>query len=104
MWGCARISSVRPGSSNLTEHCQLTTTRLGRAALREALVDATIAGIASFVGALVPLLAAGAVPRYSWIAIVIAVGMLAVLGVGLAQTVYGRPSIWGWLLPSAGSF
>lgn len=87
---------------NLTEHGQLATTQLGRAVRREALADATIGGIASFAGSLVPLLAAGAMPRYSWVAIVIAVGMLAVLGIGLARTVYGRPSVWAVALAVGG--
>lgn len=87
---------------NLTEHGRLATTRLGHVVLREALIDAGAGGAASFIGSVIPLLAAQAIPGYSWISIAIAISMLAALGALLARTIHGRPTVWAVALTVGG--
>jgi VIT1/CCC1 family predicted Fe2+/Mn2+ transporter len=98
-----RIELVREARElNLTRHGQLATTRLGRAVLAEASGDASLASAMSFVGALVPLAVASAVPSDPWLAIVVAVALLAALGVALARTIHGNPLIWASALAASG--
>lgn len=79
---------------NLMAHGRFATTRLGRAAFIEAMVGALIASICTFSGALLPLLVGVYVPQVRWLAIVVALLALGLLGYFLARTVYGHPLYW----------
>jgi len=79
---------------NLTKHGQFATTRLGRAALIEAMVGALIASLSTFCGALLPLLVGAFMPQVRWLAIVVALLALGLLGYFLARMVYGHPLYW----------
>jgi hypothetical protein len=87
---------------NLLKRGALATTRLGRAARRNALADAAQASTASFAGALLPLAVAVAFPGHAWLALVIAVGMLALLGVVTARRIQGNAASWAAGLALAG--
>lgn len=79
---------------NLMAHGRLATTRLGEAVFREAFLQAIVASVCTFVGALLPMLIGTwhALPRYtSTAASMIA---LSVLGILLARVTAGRP--WRW--------
>jgi len=80
----------------------LADTALGRRAVIDAGSQAALASISSMLGALIPLLIALVLPGPGWIAAVIAVAALGALGVGLAQTVTGKPWIWGLALSAGG--
>lgn len=79
---------------NLTAHGRFATTLLGRAAFNEAVVGALIASICTFCGALLPLLVGVFVPQVRWLAIVVALLALGLLGYFLAWAVYGHPLRW----------
>jgi predicted membrane protein (TIGR00267 family) len=72
----------------------LAKTRLGRRAIQDAVLQATAASVSSAIGALVPLLLAAVLPGPAWIAAVIAIVCLGLLGVGLAHNVLANPVIW----------
>jgi VIT1/CCC1 family predicted Fe2+/Mn2+ transporter len=72
----------------------LATTELGRVVRREAGEAALIASLASFAGALVPLLAGAALPGPAWLGIPIAIAALTALGAGVAHALGGRPVVW----------
>lgn len=87
---------------NLTAHGRFATGRLGRAALRDALLSSAISSLAAFVGALVPLVAAAIFPGLRWASIVAALIALALLGVGLARAAHGRAVWWCMALVAGG--
>lgn len=87
---------------NLASHGHLASTKLGRSVLREALGDAGIASIASFLGAILPLAVAAALPSHSWVALVVAVTLLAVLGVVIAVVIHGQRAYWAIALGLGG--
>ena len=67
---------------------------LGRQVVREAAVASAVASGASFVGALVPLLAGAVIAAYSWSALIVSIGALGILGGALATAVGGRRRHW----------
>ncbi len=79
---------------NLTSHGQLAATMLGKVVLQVGLIAAFISSVASFLGALVPLLVAAGFPHHRWASIVAAEVTLALLGSGLAKSLHGRPFSW----------
>ncbi|MFE2373841.1 hypothetical protein [Streptomyces sp. NPDC059398] len=79
---------------NLTSRGHLATTRLGHLALLRSLRAMAVACAASFVGAVLPLLAGAALPHLSWGVVVLAVGALAGLGAVLGRVLAGRPEWW----------
>ena len=81
---------------NLTSHGRLATSRLGRAAMREAVVQAAIASGCTFCGALLPLMASALIPQPRWPGALVALLALCLLGYFLARTVYGH--ILRWML------
>lgn len=87
---------------NLTGSGRLAATRLGRTIVREAGWEATAGGIASFLGCFVPLAVAWAFPNHGWVGILIALAMLAGLGVVLAELVQGRKLVWSIFLTVSG--
>jgi hypothetical protein len=99
----ARTELVRQSRQlNLASHGHLAETKLGRAVMREAVGDATIASVASFVGAVLPLAVATALPNHSWVAVVVAVLLLGALGVVVAVVVHGRRTYWAVALGAGG--
>lgn len=88
---------------NLTTRGHLAATRLGRQVQVEGSQSAAVACVSSFVGAVVPLLVAGAVPAASWIGLPVALALLAVLGAVLAGTVEGQRWRWSAGLVVAGA-
>jgi predicted membrane protein (TIGR00267 family) len=84
---------------NLTSAGRLATTRLGRAILIETIASAVVSSICNFLGALIPL-TAGTIA--SWLAIAVALLLLAFLGVGAGRAVHGNPFVWAVALVLAG--
>jgi hypothetical protein len=98
-----RVALIRAGRQlNLLERGALATTRLGRAARLDALADAVQANVASFAGALLPLGIAVAFPRYPWLPVVLAVGILTFLGLAIGRRLGARPGLWAAALAVAG--
>jgi predicted membrane protein (TIGR00267 family) len=87
---------------NLTSHGRLAASSLGQAIRREAIVAAILSSLASFMGALIPLVVAVLFPANSWVAIAVALMVLGLLGVGLAKTVFGNPLYWSGALVLGG--
>jgi hypothetical protein len=87
---------------NLLSHGRLAETRLGRAVLLEALGAAAVASVASFVGALLPLAVAAGLPAHSWLGALVAVALLATLGIVLARTIHGSSLSWALALAGGG--
>jgi len=81
---------------------RLTQTALGTAIVRDALLGTAIAGCASFPGALIPLLTAALVPAARWIAIPVAIVLLAGLGAVVARVIDGAPLRWSIVLAVGG--
>jgi predicted membrane protein (TIGR00267 family) len=79
---------------NLMSHGHLASTRLGRSVRMEALVSAVLSSVASFWGALIPLLTGVLLPTLRWGPIVTSLASLGVLGIALARVVHG--SYWLW--------
>jgi predicted membrane protein (TIGR00267 family) len=79
---------------NLLKHGRLAETRLGHAVLVDAFADATVASIASFLGAVLPLLAAFEFPAHSWLAVVVALLLLVALGFVVARIIHASPLRW----------
>ncbi|WP_031436722.1 VIT1/CCC1 transporter family protein [Methylobacter tundripaludum] len=94
---------------NLRSHGRFASTHLGRAVFYEAITSSLIAGGCSFCGALLPLMTGALLPKFSWCAIIVALGALAIIGGFLGKAVYGSPLGWsialllgGMLLSYAG--
>ncbi|MGQ4511534.1 hypothetical protein [Streptomyces sp. DW26H14] len=87
---------------NLTTRGQLATTRLGRLALHRSLGAMAVACAASFIGALVPLLAGAVLPSVSWCVVVLAIAALAGLGAALGRVVGGRMAVWAVTMGAGG--
>lgn len=81
---------------------RLVRTQLGRTIARDALLGTAATGCSSFPGALLPLLAAVAVPSHPWIAVPIAIALLAALGVAVAVAIDGQPLRWALVLAAGG--
>jgi len=79
---------------NLMSHGRLASTRLGRSVQMEALVTAVLSSVASFFGALIPLLTGALLPTFRWSPVLASLGSLGVLGIALARVVHG--SYWLW--------
>jgi predicted membrane protein (TIGR00267 family) len=79
---------------NLMSHGRLASTRLGRSVRIEAFVSAVVSSIASFLGALIPLLTGTLFPTFRWGPVVTSLGSLGILGIALARVVHG--SSWSW--------
>jgi VIT1/CCC1 family predicted Fe2+/Mn2+ transporter len=80
----------------------LATTRLGRAARWNALMDALHGSVASFLGAGLPLFIAALLPALTWLSLVIAVAMLALLGALIARQINANALLWAGGLAAAG--
>ncbi len=81
----------------------LAATRLGQAARSDSMRAAAISSICNLLGALLPLITGALLPRFSWLAIAIALLALSVLGVTAARSLYGNPILWAAALVVAGS-
>lgn len=81
---------------NLTSHGRLATSRLGRAAIAEAAIQAAIASGCAFCGASLPLLVSALIPQPRWLGVLVALMALCLLGYFLARTVYGHT--WRWMV------
>jgi predicted membrane protein (TIGR00267 family) len=87
---------------SLRSRGRLAVSHLGRAVMKDAARGALISCALNFLGALCPLLPAALWPQAPWIALIVALGALALLGAGLARVVYGRPLAWAAALALAG--
>jgi VIT1/CCC1 family predicted Fe2+/Mn2+ transporter len=79
---------------SITRAGRLASGHMGRQVAREAAAASVVASGASFVGALLPLLAGAAAAAYSWSALIVSVGVLGGLGGALATAVGGRHCRW----------
>lgn len=68
----------------------------------DAIAATGIACVASFFGALLPLLAGALLPGPSWLAVPLALAALAALGFGLARVLEGSPARWATALVAGG--
>jgi VIT1/CCC1 family predicted Fe2+/Mn2+ transporter len=87
---------------NLTAHGRFARTRLGAAVLRDALAATVIGSGCSFLGALLPLAISALFPGQAWLGIAAAIGILGLLGLGLARTLYGSSIRWALCLVVSG--
>lgn len=87
---------------NLASHGKLATTQLGKQIFQETAIGMVISSVFNFFGVMIPLIIAVSFPKIQWIAIVIAILMLVVLGVLLARSVFGNPFLWVLALVIAG--
>jgi VIT1/CCC1 family predicted Fe2+/Mn2+ transporter len=88
---------------NLSAHGRFARTRLGAAVLRDAATATVIGSGCSFLGALVPSAVSALVPGQAWLGIAVAVGVLGLLGVGLARVLFGSPVRWALALMLSGA-
>jgi len=79
---------------NILSRGHLAATRLGGSVLKEAAVTAVASSLASFGGALIPLLSGALLPRLRWGSVAASIVALGLLGVGLAHDVHGK--YWRW--------
>ena len=79
---------------NLTSRGHFATTRLGRAALRDAVRDTTASGASCFAGALLPLALSAGLPSLPLLAVLVPISMLGVMGFVLAKVLGGWPVLW----------
>ena len=87
---------------NITTSGRLAASSLGRVVARDATEAAALASAASFLGAVGPLAFGAAIPRYPWLAIVVAVAALGVLGAVLAAVIGGNRTRWAVILAASG--
>lgn len=87
---------------NLISHGKLVTSNLGKQIIGETLLGALISGSFSFLGAFIPISGAVFYPQYSWLPIIIALLILASLGISVAKLVYGKSIRWVLALLLAG--
>lgn len=79
---------------NLAAHGRLAASRLGRRAIQNSILGATLAAACGVAGALGSLLLCAFLPGPRWSGLMITIGLLGVLGAFLAHSVRG--SAWRW--------
>lgn len=79
---------------NLTESGHLAMTNLGKQIIIESVILTIIGSIAAFIGSLVPVVIAIFVQGNKWAPILVAVVILAILGLFLAKLVHGSKIRW----------
>lgn len=88
---------------SLTTSGRLAAGVLGGQVMRDAARAAVVASVASFAGAVAPLLIGVAARPYGWLALGVAVAALGALGAGIAVAVGGRRVRWTLLMVVSGS-
>jgi len=79
---------------NITKAGRLASSNLGRRLTHQAVTSAVQAAIASFIGALIPLLASLLLPHDPWAVIIATLAMVGLLGAALARIVGGKQVTW----------
>jgi predicted membrane protein (TIGR00267 family) len=79
---------------SLAAHGRFARSRLGAAVRRDALIATLLGSVSSFLGAVVPSAVSALVPAQAWLGIATALGILGLLGVALALTLFGSPARW----------
>lgn len=79
---------------NMTQHGRFALTNLGKQVFYETLTGVIISASCSFLGAFIPISGAVFFPGTAWITIVLALIILGILGLSLAQLVYGKIVNW----------
>jgi predicted membrane protein (TIGR00267 family) len=87
---------------NMTRRNHLAEGKLGRQAWRESGFAALASGLCSFVGALMPLLLASALPGPGWPAVAVSLACLGGLGAGIGYATASCKNCWAWVLVIAG--
>jgi predicted membrane protein (TIGR00267 family) len=87
---------------NLGSEADLAATRLGQAARRRAVTQSGLAALSSLIGASLPLFLAAALPGPGWIAAVLSILALGLLGAVLAATVLASRVRWALALVGGG--
>lgn len=87
---------------SLTTHGRLAATRLVRAALWETLQNAILSSVCNFLGALAPLIVGALLPHMPWVAIAVALALLATLGAISGHLTHGNAFLWSIALVAAG--
>lgn len=88
---------------NLSSRGHLATTKLGRAAIRDAPAGTATAAASSFLGAVFPLLIGSALRKPTWLPLVVSIAALAALGVGVGHVVAGSRLRWCIVLAISGA-
>jgi predicted membrane protein (TIGR00267 family) len=78
----------------LNSRGRLASTHLGRAVFEDALRSTVTAGVSSFLGAIFPLLFAVRWPAKPWLAILVSIIALGLLGSGLARSLHANVARW----------
>ena len=90
-----RSSLVRAAHQlNMTRPGQLAATALGKQVFKESVMATAVAGIASLIGAGVPLFASAILPGPSWVVLVLTIGCLGALGGALGSLMHARRYHW----------
>ncbi|HEX5154015.1 MAG TPA: hypothetical protein VFW07_21360 [Parafilimonas sp.] len=87
---------------NLASHGKLAVSNLGKQILKQTWMSVIVSGSFSFLGAFIPISGAVFFPGQSWLSIVIALLILALLGFSVAKLVYGNTFLWMITLVCAG--
>jgi hypothetical protein len=88
-WAPPRIPSLATGAGQ-------------GSARRDAVADAVQASVAGFFGALLPLGFSVAFPVFPWLPLLLAIGMLTLLGLAIGRRLGGNPGLWAVVLAAAG--
>jgi len=79
---------------NLARRGKLATTHLGRSVLFDAIAEAALSGVSSFMSALLPLTLALFFPTVPLFSIVVSLLALGIMGIVLGNAVRGSPVMW----------
>lgn len=79
---------------NITKSGRLASSTIGKRLTHDAAADALQAAVASFIGALLPLIIALLLPNDPWVVVGITLFMLGLLGALLARIVANKPVMW----------
>lgn len=87
---------------NVAGRGHMASTRLGGTVRREAIGATIVAGLSSFVGALIPIVVGSTLHGPSWTPVAFAIVVLGTLGCGLGATVAGSKLRWSLGLAAGG--
>jgi len=82
----------------------LASTALGKKVRKSAIIDASISGVSSFIGAMFPLVFAAFDPFLPWLTLTFSMLILAIFGFFLGKSVGKQPLIWVAALMLGGAF
>jgi predicted membrane protein (TIGR00267 family) len=87
---------------NITSRGKLATTNLGKKVFKDSMISTSVTIIFGFIGALIPLLADALFPKAAWVAIIISLAALGILGIRIASSIYANKLAWALSLMTCG--